>query len=205
MDEDPVQTTSKKFKLEPAQPSTTKGTHSEIVPPSLSACNGLAQPSDQTQPNSDNLSNQINPKHVIVEAKPRRKLRARRPGCLSTPRITDWLLSCPSPKPVLSQSTCDSIPAHADSNPPSPKKKRTRRNRRSKNKNKTHDSSSLTTPDRSNLLPFLTPAVKKDDPMRRRPSSMSPELRQRQISEDHASFVPTNEKLQHVDGPSKEA
>ena len=208
LDEVSSNANTKKVRLEPLLPSPGKGTHSKIVPSILSPCNGLNQPSDQSQPNSDNVSSPTHYKPIVIEAKPRRMIKARRPGRLSTPRITEWLLNCPSPSPVLSPTTSDPIPTPAKSctSPPKEilKKKRTRKNKTDKIKNKAQATSSSSVSDRNNLLSFLTPATKKDVQLGRRLSSMSPELRPRQSSEDQAAFVPTNEQQEPECDPSKE-
>ena len=118
--------------------------------------------------NSDSLSNTVSNPVVLDHVAPTRKMKkARRKSCLSTPKITSWLLKCPSPCPPPSDPRAD------QEEPIKPKKQR-RRRRKTIATNPSIPSLPIH-PSLSDQSPCSSSV--KQEAVQSRNSSMSPQLR----------------------------
>ena len=193
----------KKPRRMPADHHQSKGTSVTNVPSIVSDISVLSPCMGSATACSNSVSTPLL-NQPVVEAKQRKRRRAKRKCCLQTPKITEWLLGCPSPSQAI---PCPENPA-----PPIPKSEQNSKKKRRRPQRKTRRSQQETPPsqapipkDPNGSFPAV-PAVACLDGQRdgRRPSSMSPELRPRQCSLDPALLMCTDQLFGQEDGPSKE-
>ena len=106
----------------------------------------------------------IDPLMLDPVAPPRKRRKARRKSSLSTPKITNWLMKCPSPCPPPSNPIGDPV------EPTKPKKQRRRRRKTLLSNPSLPDQAPL-----SDQALCLSPV--KPEASQSRTSSMSPHLR----------------------------
>ena len=196
--DDAFHTSSKKPRLKQASCRKFKGTQVKTVPTIVSDGNGLF-PALGTAPVGSNSSTPVISNNITVEARTRKVRKARRKSYISTPRITEWLLGCPSPSPKPTP-----VPGVANS-PEKPKKKRTRRQLHNKTTSKVPPASSVPakTSD-SSSVPVIQGGRQDGQGNERRQPSMSPELRARQCSLDTLVTCSPSQQLMQMDGSSKD-
>ena len=126
-------------------------------------------------------------------------------SCLSTPKITDWLLGCPTPSPAIPcPENLTTIPKLDQK----PKKKRGRARKKTKKHQQDllpSQASKSQDPNRSfSVSPVPADSCKDGQENGKRLSSMSPKLRQRHSSLDPALVTCSVQLFEHADCPRKD-
>ena len=174
------------------------GTGTHVVNPIILSNSPVVLPaigSPNRCSNNHSTPSCTNPLNVEDIPQKRRMKKACRRGYLATPKITEWLLRCPTPSQPPSKPNLDTPPSILSTQ--KPKKKRNRRRKSHQNPSLPADtkrSQEVSSPQSHSTAVVQEKPVQVDG---RRPSSMSPVLRARRRSlENSAAVLSTDQLLQ---------